>query len=238
MVIESVPSSGNAQSIGSETSWAPLGTEKLVFPLKVTGVNVLLSTDVVPTEPFAGRATVTAVISRLLTPKTLVNRRRKGLPPWVTLSVCRIEASTKTPVEPLNGAGGRLAGSTSWGMVAQVLTQLLQDASLECPLARPLLLPLFLAVGGSRAARTERVHTASKLMRVRSRIMNASRLGLTKSRRQEVEGYEYLYCSSRMSGFRHLMNSHRRSDLKVTLGDLDSDIGLSRRRWCQAQAHG
>lgn len=83
-------------------------------------------------------------------------------------NVCLNEASTNTPVDPLKGAGGRFAISTSWGIVAQLLTQLDQDASIEWPLARPFPLPL---VRGLGAAITERQHARVTARGVMSRIL-------------------------------------------------------------------
>ncbi|GGW11974.1 hypothetical protein GCM10018980_02540 [Streptomyces capoamus] len=41
----------------------------------------------------------------------------------MTRTVCRRVVSTSTDFSPVYGAGGRLAGSVSWGMPVQVLTQ-------------------------------------------------------------------------------------------------------------------
>lgn len=88
------------KSTGSETTRAPFGIEKLVFPLKVSDFRVFVSMALAPGAPSSGSAIVAAVISRLFTPNTFENRTRIWVPPTDMCSVCRRVEFTKTAADP------------------------------------------------------------------------------------------------------------------------------------------
>ncbi len=113
----------SSKSSGSETIWAPTGTVVASRPAKVTRRRLPGSTALTPALPSRGRATVTAVSGSGVSPYALEKRSRMRGPPAVTRTVCRRVVSTSTDDAPVYGAGGRLAGSVSWGMPVQVCTQ-------------------------------------------------------------------------------------------------------------------
>jgi len=67
--------------MGSDTTSAPLGIVKLFEPENVTVWSVEGWIAATPAEPLEGRATVTDVMGRSVSPKALLRRIRMGEPP-------------------------------------------------------------------------------------------------------------------------------------------------------------
>ncbi len=151
------------KSIGSERTRAPLGTTKAASPENVTLFTVSGLTALVPAEPLAGSATVTAVIEQVCHSERIAelqSDRRGGLGnedclskrgvlkhdagsvlavgdqkgPRVSNYGMRVAAaclhllrgSTGTKLERFHLQrvdSAKFAGSTSWGILPQILTQ-------------------------------------------------------------------------------------------------------------------
>ena len=75
------------KSSGSDTASPPSGIIMDVFPLKVTVCKVFGWMAETPAEKLKGRATVTAVMGRFVTPNALEKRRRICEPPTEVCSV-------------------------------------------------------------------------------------------------------------------------------------------------------
>ncbi len=109
--------------MGSDTTKAPFGIVYDAEPLKVTFCSEPVSMELLPAVPLSGRAMVTAVMGKSVVPNAFEKRKRtwdEGAVMWI---VCLRVALVNTPLDVLNGAGGRFAGSVSCGMDAQAVIQ-------------------------------------------------------------------------------------------------------------------
>jgi hypothetical protein len=100
----------------------------------------------------------------------LENRSRTRGPPIVTCTVCRSVLSARTTLPCVNGAGGMLAGSVSWGAAVQVPTQ--------CPGA--LGLPAASRTRAENKATTMAAQRATALISLKRVIANLSNFSRRK----------------------------------------------------------
>ena len=123
IVTVTLTAAATGKSTGSETASSPAGTTTPGRPAKVTARDVPASTELTPARPPPGIATPTRATSSFEPPNALLIRSRTRRAPAETRIVCRSVLSGSTRSSLVNGAGGRLAGSTRCGAAVQMPTQ-------------------------------------------------------------------------------------------------------------------